>query len=54
MNRLRAAEIELNEMIKTSNELITVLNLLRLRQIATMVYIKVTWVKAARNKLKQI
>lgn len=53
MNRLRAAEVELNEMIKTSQELVTLLNLLRLRQLCTMVFIKAHWTKSVRDKLRK-
>lgn len=51
MARLKAAEIDLNEMLKTTTELVGMMNLIRLRNICSMVYIKVNWVKKARKKI---
>jgi hypothetical protein len=54
MNRLKAAEVDLNEMLRTTNELITMMNIIRLRNMCTMVFIKVNWVKKARQKISML
>ena len=51
MNRLKGAEIELNEMLKTSKELIVMLNFIRLKNMLVTVYIKTLWLKKARKKM---
>lgn len=51
MNRMRSAEIDLNELLKTTKDLVSIMNMLRLRNMCTMVYIKVLWVRRARDKM---
>ena len=51
MNRMKAAEVDLNEMLKTTTELVGMMNLIRLRNMCSMVFIKVNWVKKTRKKI---
>ena len=51
MNRLRGAEIELNEMLKSSRELVTMLNTIRLKNLCMTIVVKAAWLKKARKKV---
>ena len=51
MNRLKGAEIELNEMMKTSQELMVMLNFIRLKNLLTTVHIKTIWLKKTRKRI---
>ena len=51
MNRLVAAEVELNELLKTSKELLVMVNFLRLKNVALTLMVKAYWIRTARGKL---
>ena len=53
MNRLRSAEADLNSMIFSSKELVSIINVNRLRNLVTCVYLKVKWVKETRKKIEK-
>lgn len=53
MNRLRSAEADLNSMIFTTKELVSIINVNRLRNLMTCVFLKVKWVKETRKKLEK-
>ena len=54
MNRLRSAEIDLNAMISTTKELVSIININRLRNLMAMVVLKVKWVKEMRKKAEKV
>jgi hypothetical protein len=45
MNRLVAAEVELNELLKDSKELLVMINFLRLKNVALTLMVKTVWLK---------
>lgn len=53
MNRLRSAEVDLNAMISTTKELVSIININRLRNLMTAVLLKVKWVKEMRKKAEK-
>jgi len=52
MNRLVAAEVELNELVKDSKELLVMINFLRLKNVALTLMVKTVWLKQSRDQLK--